>query len=96
MLGHYTTEAEWLGNKDLNLDSTSQSRKCCRYTIPQQSVQNALASTAGVIIANHGQLVKRFFNFFASFFQRLEWIRDLCRKLFIFTQNVLATYRFSV
>ena len=27
----------WLGNKDLNLDSTSQSRKCCRYTIPQCS-----------------------------------------------------------
>ena len=27
----------WLGNKDLNLDSTSQSRKCCRYTIPQRS-----------------------------------------------------------
>ena len=27
---------KWLGNKDLNLDNTSQSRRCCRYTIPQR------------------------------------------------------------
>ena len=32
----------WLGNKDLNLDNTSQSRRCCRYTIPQHAAFNRM------------------------------------------------------
>ena len=28
---------KWLGNKDLNLDNTRQSRRCCRYTIPHHA-----------------------------------------------------------
>ena len=52
---------KWLGNKDLNLDNTSQSRRCCRYTIPQCPRLRGPLSIAKIIIANPGAFVKGFF-----------------------------------
>ena len=52
---------KWLGNKDLNLDNTSQSRRCCRYTIPQHAALGAELSTAGNSILLFFFLVNAFF-----------------------------------
>ena len=57
-------EAEWLGNKDLNLDNTSQSRRCCRYTIPQRQAIGGITSIAEIIIPAYRRFVKHFFEFF--------------------------------
>ena len=71
---------KWLGNKDLNLDNTSQSRRCCRYTIPHHSAFRNIISDRRRHYSKQRMLCQLFFCKFEIFSEAANTMAKMGRK----------------
>ena len=68
-------EAKELGNKDLNLDNTSQSRRCCHYTIPhhlQETLEPFSFFRSEVFVLATVFIIHEVLDFVNTFFKKLS------------------------